>query len=136
VLDSYTPAATEKARDDGKFWMSFSDFARHYSSVYVCRVFNTQVWHKYTGKAAWRGKTAGGSPGNSTCKDNPQFKLVASAPTHVFATLTQDNMSRGSEVHISFFIVYKKGKRARSLYRSDNFHSSGTYTNVRSVRCQ
>jgi hypothetical protein len=31
--------------DDGKFWMSFLDFSRHFEDIYICRFFDTANWH-------------------------------------------------------------------------------------------
>ena len=28
------------------FWMPFSEFCRHYESLYLCRVFRDVSWHK------------------------------------------------------------------------------------------
>jgi len=102
------------------FWMSFDDFTRHFTLLYVCRVFEMdteRTWFKATGTSEWYGHTAGGCPKfKDTCKNNPQFFLQVSAPTHVCLTLTQFDTARHDEHHIALFIVYNEvrvGARAQ-----------------------
>ncbi|KAK7318765.1 hypothetical protein RJT34_03472 [Clitoria ternatea] len=77
---------------DGIFWMSWQDFQIHFRSIYICRVYPSEMRHSVHGQ--WRGYSAGGCQDYETWNQNPQFRLTAtgqdaSLPIHVFITLTQ-----------------------------------------------
>lgn len=77
---------------DGIFWMSWQDFQIHFRSIYICRIYPSEMRHSVHGQ--WRGYSAGGCQDYDTWNQNPQFRLTAtgqdaSFPIHVFITLTQ-----------------------------------------------
>lgn len=77
---------------DGIFWMSWQDFQIHFRSIYVCRVYPSEM--RYSVHGQWRGYSAGGCQDYASWNQNPQFRLRASGsdasfPIHVFITLTQ-----------------------------------------------
>ncbi|XP_053703548.1 calpain-2 catalytic subunit-like [Synchiropus splendidus] len=71
-------------REDGEFWIELSDFDRHFSIV-TATCENPNFIDGDT-KAQWQcmiydgnwvaGRSAGGSPSNSTYSDNPQYRLT------------------------------------------------------------
>ena len=79
--------------DDGTFWMSFDDFCLAFRSLYVCRVFPRDRWHKTQVSGWWTGSLAAGLPcrHNPDCKveNNPQYSLIVTRPTDISITLRQ-----------------------------------------------
>lgn len=72
--------------------MSWQDFQIHFRSIYICRIYPSEMRHSVHGQ--WRGYSAGGCQDYDTWNQNPQFRLTAtgqdaSFPIHVFITLTQ-----------------------------------------------
>ncbi|KAK6489902.1 calpain-2 catalytic subunit-like [Huso huso] len=75
---------TNVKAEDGEFWMSFSDFMRHYSRLEICNLTpdtltsdNYKNWSVCNYHGTWRsGSTAGGCRNNPyTFWTNPQFVL-------------------------------------------------------------
>ena len=74
----------EKEEDDGKFWMSFTDFLEAYANLYICRLLP----HRVAIKAEWRGHTAAGV---SAPFHNPTFIVSAPQPCKIWVELEQKN---------------------------------------------
>ncbi|KAK1170959.1 calpain-2 catalytic subunit-like [Acipenser oxyrinchus oxyrinchus] len=133
--------------EDGEFWMSFSDFLRHYSRVEICNLtpdaltsdeYNKWELSKYEGN--WRsGSTAGGCRNFSdTFWSNPQFVLkleeVDDDPDDgedgctVLVGLIQKNRRRyrkmGEDMHTIGFAIYEVPEEyagKRNVHLSKNF---------------
>jgi len=74
----------EKEEDDGRFWMSFSDFLQSYQNLYVCRLLP----HRVGIRSRWHGHTAAGV---SAPFHNPTFVVTAPRPTKIWIELEQKN---------------------------------------------
>ena len=60
---------------DGEWWMSFTDFLRHFDQLEMCHVPLHQAWNVHTWHGEWRrGVSAGGSRNNlTTFVQNSQY---------------------------------------------------------------
>ncbi|GAA0139178.1 cysteine protease [Lithospermum erythrorhizon] len=138
---------------DGIFWMSWQDFQIHFRSIYVCRVYPSEM--RYSAHAQWRGYSAGGCQDYDTWHQNPQFRLTAtgpdaSLPIHVFITLTQGvsfsrtaagvrnyQSSHGSQMfYIGMRILKTRGRRAAfNIYLHESVGGTD-YVNSREISCE
>lgn len=80
--------------DDGIFWMSFEDFVWEFKSLYICRIFPSDLWLKLPKiDDVWEGREAAGLPSRANPRavfgDNPQYQLTVSKACTVFIELTQ-----------------------------------------------
>lgn len=77
-----------RVRNDGEFWMSFEDFARHFTQLDIVHIspddwmtepalHSKQPWRAVLARRRWRsGYNAGGGPGHpETTAMNPQFHI-------------------------------------------------------------
>ncbi|KAK3924538.1 Calpain-1 catalytic subunit [Frankliniella fusca] len=95
-----------RVRNDGEFWMSFDDFARHFTHLDLVHVgpddwmsepalHSKQPWRAVLARRRWRaGYNAGGGPAyTETTAMNPQFHIQiprsASNKCHVVVSVTQ-----------------------------------------------
>ncbi|XP_034250609.1 calpain-9-like isoform X2 [Thrips palmi] len=95
-----------RVRNDGEFWMSFDDFARHFTHLDLVHVgpddwmsepalHSKQPWRAVLARRRWRaGYNAGGGPAyTDTTAMNPQFHIQiprsASNKCHVVVSVTQ-----------------------------------------------
>lgn len=64
-------------REDGSFYMSWSDFCQNFDEVYVARFYSEKLWPS-RGKVygEWRGATAGGCVNYESVKNNVQYGLT------------------------------------------------------------
>jgi len=90
----------EKDKDDGLFWIEWSDFVEHMTEIYVCRTFNVSremargrtVWHMAEEEAAFVPDRDGRFTKLSTA---PQFSFAIDRPTNVAIQLNQSCMKAG-----------------------------------------
>lgn len=138
---------------DGIFWMSWQDFQIHFRSIYVCRVYPSEM--TYSLHSQWRGYSAGGCQDYDTWHQNPQFRLRAtgpdvSLPIHVFITLTQGvSFSRTTAgfrnyqsshdsmmFYIGMRILKTRGRRAAyNIYMHESVGGTD-YVNSREISCE
>lgn len=138
---------------DGIFWMSWQDFQIHFRSIYVCRVYPSEM--RYSVHGQWRGYSAGGCQDYASWNQNPQFRLRASGsdasfPIHVFITLTQGvSFSRtvagfknyqsshdSMMFYIGMRILKTRGRRAaHNIYLHESVGGTD-YVNSREISCE
>ncbi|KMT14308.1 hypothetical protein BVRB_4g070930 [Beta vulgaris subsp. vulgaris] len=138
---------------EGIFWMSWQDFQIHFRSIYVCRVYPPEM--RYSVHGQWRGYSAGGCQDYDTWHQNPQFRLRAagadaSAPIHVFITLTQgvsfsqtaagvrnyQSSHNSTMFYIGIRILKTLGRRAGvNIYLHESLGGTD-YVNSREISCE
>ena len=74
--------AYAKDADDGTFWISYADFATHFTAAFATRVADDQ-WTKLSVKSRWMDVTAGGGPSSISWRDNYQWRLALPRETEV-----------------------------------------------------
>ena len=84
----YTP---NKSKEDGRFYISYSDFVQRFTELYVCHRF-TNDWTMYAMNAAWAPGTNGGFRALQNC---PQFAFKIDRPTNVAICMTQGGFNAG-----------------------------------------
>uniref|UniRef100_A0A4W3GCG6 Calpain-2 catalytic subunit n=1 Tax=Callorhinchus milii TaxID=7868 RepID=A0A4W3GCG6_CALMI len=147
--------------EDGEFWMSFSDFKRHYSRVEICNLTPDTLtsdkilkWNCALFSESWRrGSTAGGCRNfPATFWMNPQFKMVLEEidddgrgedGCSVLVALIQKNRRNlrkmGEDMHTVGFAIYEyKGVTNVHLEKSyfithGSKARSETFINLREV---
>ncbi|XP_041658186.1 calpain-1 catalytic subunit-like [Cheilinus undulatus] len=70
-------------RDDGEFWMELEDFCRYFLMLFICCENPNFIdgdlscqWQCQIHEGKWvAGRSAGGSPSNSTFHTNPQYRI-------------------------------------------------------------
>lgn len=111
--------------EDGEFWMSFSDFVRHYSRLEVCTLTpdtltTDSVKHWSTSKfdGSWRrGSTAGGCRNHPyTFWMNPQFKIKLNE---------EDDDPDDNEVGCSVVIGLIQKNRRKMRKAGEDMHTIG-----------
>ncbi|XP_063243850.1 calpain-1 catalytic subunit-like [Bacillus rossius redtenbacheri] len=119
-----------RVRNDGEFWMSFEDFARHFTHLDLVHVgpddwmsepalHSKQPWRAVLARRRWRGGyNAGGGPAYpETTACNPQFHIqiprAAANKCHVVVSVTQHYETdpratqRRKPLHAIGFAVYE-----------------------------
>ncbi|KAM9788510.1 calpain-9-like [Neosynchiropus ocellatus] len=107
-------------REDGEFWIEMSDFDKNFSIVTVtCENPNfldgdvKAQWQCMIYDGSWEaGRSAGGSPSNSSYSDNPQYRLTV-----------KDTRDAGDDMNIAISLMQVPQQQRRSDAR---FHPIGT----------
>ncbi|XP_046899416.1 calpain 2, (m/II) large subunit, like [Hypomesus transpacificus] len=111
--------------EDGEFWMSFSDFLRHYSRLEICNLSpdaltddNLKKWSLSKFDGTWRsGSTAGGCRNYpNTFWQNPQF---------VFKLDEEDDDPNDNEVGCSFVVGLIQKNRRKMRKMGEDMHTVG-----------
>ncbi|KAI1886372.1 hypothetical protein AGOR_G00213340 [Albula goreensis] len=111
--------------DDGEFWMSFTEFMRHYSRLEICTLTPDALasdsykhWSVSKFDGNWRrGSTAGGCRNNPyTFWMNPQFKITL---------LEEDDDPEDNEVGCSFVVGLIQKNRRRLRKMGEDMHTIG-----------
>ncbi|KAM6976674.1 calpain-2 catalytic subunit-like [Aplochiton taeniatus] len=111
--------------EDGEFWMSFTDFLRHYSRIEICTLTpdtltddSLKHWSvcKYDG--SWRrGSTAGG------CRNNPY--TFWTNPQFVIKLDEEDDDPDDNEVGCSFLVGLIQKNRRQMRKAGEDMHTIG-----------
>uniref|UniRef100_A0A671QW65 Calpain-2 catalytic subunit n=1 Tax=Sinocyclocheilus anshuiensis TaxID=1608454 RepID=A0A671QW65_9TELE len=111
--------------EDGEFWMSFSDFLRHYSRVEICNLtpdalsddsINKWALSKFDGN--WRkGSTAGG------CRNYPNSFYMN--PQFLIKMEEQDDDPTDNEVGCSFVVGLIQKNRRKMRKVGEDMHTIG-----------
>jgi len=109
---------TEKA--DGIFWMSIADLVKEFRSIYVCRMFDSERWHKSEFEGEWslQADTCGGFPnGRNPAENNPQLHIrpLTDRPTVCFITINQDEVLGAEFQPMALFLVNNNGNRLHRI---------------------
>jgi calpain, invertebrate len=119
-------------KNDGNWWMEWSDWKKNFNKIYVCKVFPS-TWAQFSIHGEWKGITNGGpyiflADRDEEAKDasvqldtddkwfnNPQFRLSVNKKTQVIISLMQDdiNISGKPYIPVNFLVVRVKSKRDR-----------------------
>uniref|UniRef100_A0A665T3K6 Calpain-2 catalytic subunit n=1 Tax=Echeneis naucrates TaxID=173247 RepID=A0A665T3K6_ECHNA len=122
--------------EDGEFWMSFSDFLRHYSRLEICNLTpdalsddNLSKWALSKFEGSWRrGSTAGGCRNYpNTFWTNPQF---------VIKLEEEDDDPDDGESGCSFVIGLIQKNRRRMRKMGEDMHTMGFAIYELPVMCQ
>lgn len=114
--------------DDGVFWMSFDDFVRNYSSLYVCLTHKRGNWFS---KEIWNSLLPGPLDGSKPVTNSPdatnlpQYLLRLSKPCMVRVTFEK----AGNEIPCWVYAVYNQGKAVKKIYAGDVYKSEGISSN-------
>lgn len=106
--------------DDGEFWMSYTDFIRHFSKLEICNLTPDTLesegegrWNHYQFEGMWRvGSTAGGCRNHAaTFTSNPQFVVRLEQ--------VDDDPVDGKEKACTFLVglMQKDGRKQKELRR-------------------
>jgi len=117
--------------------MSYEDWKKHYSKVYVCKIFPGN-WNQFSIHGEWKGNTSGGPypvvpdrdeeakeaintmDTNDRWFNNPQYRLTVTKKTQIIISLMQEDekISNRKYIPVNFMVVRVKSKRDR-LYEVD-----------------
>lgn len=88
----------EIGKADGIFWISYPDFYRNFSDIYLCRFFDEE-YEEFYFESEWSKEkaTAGGCMNNKTFELNPQMLV------------TVDSDRDGVEVYMQLFAFLGEG---------------------------
>ncbi|XP_035255704.1 calpain 2, (m/II) large subunit a [Anguilla anguilla] len=112
-------------KDDGEFWMAFTDFMRHYSRLEICTLTPDSLtsdsykpWSVCHYNGSWRkGSTAGGCRNNPyTFWMNPQFKITLAE---------EDDDPDDNEVGCTFLVGLIQKNRRRLRKSGEDMHTIG-----------
>jgi hypothetical protein len=125
-------------KNDGNWWMQWSDWIANYNRVYVCKLFPSS-WSQYSNHGEWKGNSAGGPypvqadrdeenkeghakmDTNDRWFNNPQYRLTVTKKTQVIISLMQEDHMTGAKrayIPVNFMLVRVKSRRDR-LYEVD-----------------
>uniref|UniRef100_A0A5F8GZP5 Calpain-2 catalytic subunit n=1 Tax=Monodelphis domestica TaxID=13616 RepID=A0A5F8GZP5_MONDO len=111
--------------EDGEFWMSFSDFLRHYSRLEICNLTpdtlisdDYKKWRLTKMDGTWRrGSTAGG------CRNYPNTFWMN--PQYMIKLEEEDEDDDGSEPGCTFLVGLIQKHRRRQRKMGEDMHTIG-----------
>ncbi|XP_061660339.1 calpain-5-like [Syngnathoides biaculeatus] len=145
--------------DDGEFWMSFTDWCKHFTDADLCRLINTSLlsihktWHEVVHFGSWTkqaepllNRCGGCANHKSTFLQNPQYIFdVTKEADEVLVSLQQRDMKihrkfgQGENLTIGFSIFKVELNRKYRLHDilTQKCMATSTYINARTVfmRC-
>ncbi|XP_061558425.1 calpain-5-like [Phycodurus eques] len=141
--------------DNGEFWMSFTDWCKHFTDADVCRLINTSLisihktWHEVVHFGSWTkqaepllNRCGGCANHKSTFLQNPQYMFdVTKEADEVLISLQQRDMKihrkfgQGENLTIGFGIFKVELNRKYRLHDilTQNCVATSTYINARTV---
>ncbi len=105
-------------RDDGVFWISFSDFLQYFANLYICRL----VANRVRLESGWKGDSACGPTKPLRL---PHFSLTVPEPMNVFFVLEQEDVrgkveadgTRKSFFYIQLYVIRSNRERVPQIKR-------------------
>ncbi|XP_075195213.1 calpain-2 catalytic subunit-like [Anomaloglossus baeobatrachus] len=87
-LDPLIRADLNSQKEDGEFWMAFSEFVKEYTEVQICDVTMSEIccgdnykWCLTEYNGSWKkGSSSGGNTSSDTFWMNPQYPITLKAP--------------------------------------------------------
>ncbi|XP_046381711.1 calpain-5-like isoform X4 [Haliotis rufescens] len=95
-----------KFRQEGEFWMSFSDFIQNFSSIQICHFVNTsffslkKTWNESSMHSKWShsGRNGGSNYFSPTFLSNPQYLFdITGASDRIMISLEQHDVGGGRQ---------------------------------------
>jgi hypothetical protein len=115
----------EDGKDDGIFWMEFSDFLVEFEEVYVCSNYNqTNGWYNKIVNCRWEGDYSAGLPTannkGAIMSNNPQVGVTVAKPGKGYVVLRlKDKTNPYKSKLYGYLNMQKTGRHGDLITRPD-----------------